>query len=75
MLARIVDRYGRDRYVRSLRPVAIAKKRLNLDAPLYILLQILSVTLFKKRIYHALIGTDFSSQSCTWCNHLSLFVF
>ena len=28
--------------------VAIAKKRLNLDAPLYTLLQILSLTLFEK---------------------------
>ena len=39
--------------------VAIVKKRLNLDASLYTLLQVLSVSLFEKiEINQALAGTD-----------------
>jgi len=56
--------------------VAIVKKRLNLDASLYTLLQILSVTLFEKMaIYQALTGTDYRSQNDTQCNQLNLFAF
>ena len=50
--------------------VAIVKKRLDLDASLYTLLQILSVTLFEKMpIHQALANADFAS------NQLNLFDF
>ena len=56
--------------------VAIVKKRLNLDASLYTLLQILSVTLFEKMaIYQALTGTDYKSENDTRCIQLTLFAF
>lgn len=56
--------------------VAIVKKRLNLEASLYTLLQILSVTLFEKMaLYQALTGTDYRSNDDTQCNQLSLFAF
>jgi hypothetical protein len=43
--------------------VAIVKKRLSLDASLYTLLQILSVTLFEKMpIYQPLTGNDTRSN-------------
>ena len=46
--------------------VAIVKKRLDLDASLYTLLQILSVTLFEKMpIHQALAG-----EKCPYIRHL-----
>jgi len=49
--------------------VAIVKKRLNLDAPLYTLLQILSVTLFEKMpLQHAFPGNDYISSGEVPCN-------
>jgi len=54
--------------------VAIVKKRLNLDASLYTLLQILSVTLFEKMpLQQAFPGSDSSSDSITINNQLNLF--
>jgi len=56
--------------------VAIVKKRLNLDASLYTLLQILSVTLFEKMpIYQTLIGNDSKSSDHVQCNQLNLFAY
>jgi hypothetical protein len=56
--------------------VAIVKKRLNLDASLYTLLQILSVTLFEKMpIQQAFPGSDSSSNNITISNQLNLFTF
>jgi transposase len=56
--------------------VAIVKKRLNLDASLYTLLQILSVTLFEKMpLQQAFPGGDSSSDSTTINNQLNLFAF
>ena len=56
--------------------VAIGKKRLNLDASLYTLLQILSVTLFEKMpIYQTLIGNDSKSSDHVQCNQLNLFAY
>jgi transposase len=56
--------------------VAIVKKRLNLDASLYTLLQILSVTLFEKMpLQQAFPGSDSSSDSITINNQLNLFAF
>ena len=56
--------------------VAIGKKRLNLDASLYTLLQILSVTLFEKMpIYQTLIGNDSKSNDHVQCNQLNLFAY
>ncbi len=54
--------------------VAIVKKRLNLDASLYTLLQILSVTLFEKMpIQQALQGIDYNSNTPNQHNQLNLF--
>jgi len=54
--------------------VAIVKKRLNLDASLYTLLQILSVTLFEKiPIYHALAQDDSKCFTSQITNQLNLF--
>jgi hypothetical protein len=56
--------------------VAIVKKRLELDASLYTLLQILSVTLFEKMpLQQAFPGSDSSSNSITIDNQLNLFAF
>ncbi len=56
--------------------VAIVKKRINLDASLYTLLQILSVTLFEKMpLQQAFPGIDPSSDSTTINNQLNLFAF
>ena len=56
--------------------VAIVKKRLNLDASLYTLLQILSVTLFEKIVIRqAVTGAAYKSASDAQCNQLNLFVF
>src|SRR5574340_101906 len=56
--------------------VAIIKKRLNLDASLYTLLQIFSLTLFEKMpIQQAFAGNDnISKQDCI-SNQLNLFAF
>lgn len=54
--------------------VAIIKKRLNLDASLYTLLQILSVTLFEKMpLQQAFPGTDSTSTGDEDRNQLNLF--
>ncbi len=56
--------------------VAIVKKRLNLDASLYSLLQILSVTLFEKiPLLQALPHDDHDSIQPDSCNQLNLFAF
>jgi hypothetical protein len=56
--------------------VAIVKKRLNLDASLYTLLQILSVTPFEKIVIRqAVTGAAYKSGSDAHCNQLNLFVF
>lgn len=56
--------------------VAIIKKRLNLDASLYTLLQILSVTLFEKMpLQQALTASDSTSTNALPCNQLNLFEF
>ena len=54
--------------------VAIVKKRLNLDASLYTLLQILSVTLFEKMpLQQALAGDDSIMENPMLNNQLNLF--
>ena len=54
--------------------VAIVKKRLNLDAPLYTLLQILSLTLFEKMpIPHALSQDHPRTETVDDANQLTLF--
>jgi hypothetical protein len=54
--------------------VAIVKKRLNLDASLYTLLQILSVTLFEKMpLQQAFPGNDYEMPEGVPCNQLNLF--
>ena len=56
--------------------VAIVKKRLNLDASLYTLLQILSVTLFEKMpLQQAFPGIDYKTPDGVPCNQLNLFAF
>jgi hypothetical protein len=56
--------------------VAIVRKRLGIDASLYTLLQILSVTLFGKMpLQQAFPGNDSSSDSTAISNQLNLFVF
>ena len=56
--------------------VAIVKKRLNLEASLYTLLQIFSLTLFEKMpIQQAFAGRDYISDSGTLSNQLNLFAF
>jgi IS4 transposase len=56
--------------------VAIVKKRLNLDASLYTLLQILSVTLFEKMpLQQAFQGSDYKSEQGDDCSQLNLFAF
>ena len=54
--------------------VSIIKKRLGLDASLYKILQILSVTVFEKvDISQALTGTDLASEDTVDYNHMTLF--
>jgi len=54
--------------------VAIIKKRLHIEASLYTILQILSVTLFEKTpILQALSQFDYKTISCDNCNQLNLF--
>lgn len=56
--------------------VAIVKKRLNLDASLYTLLQIFSLTLFEKMpIQQAFAGSDYIPEQEIASNHLNLFAF
>jgi hypothetical protein len=56
--------------------VAIVKKRLNLDASLYTLLQIVSVTLFEKMpLQQAFPGNDYKIPDGVPCNQLNLFEF
>ena len=56
--------------------VAIVKKRLNLDASLYTLLQIFSLTLFEKMpIQQAFAGSDYKSEQSENYNQLNLFPF
>ena len=56
--------------------VAIVKKRLGIDASLYTLLQILSVTLFEKMpLQQAFPGSNSSSSNVTINNQLNLFEF
>lgn len=56
--------------------VAIVKKRLNLDASLYTLLQILSLTLFEKiPLQQAFPDINSSSDSINISNQLNLFAF
>ena len=56
--------------------VAIVKKRLNLEASLYTLLQILSVTLFEKMLIgQALTGSEYKPANDLQCNQLNLFAF
>jgi Domain of unknown function (DUF4372)/Transposase DDE domain len=54
--------------------VAIVKKRLKLDASLYTILQVLSVSLFEKMsIYQAVTLTDYKDPEVTSGNQLNLF--
>jgi IS4 transposase len=56
--------------------VAIVKKRLNLDASLYTLLQIFSLTLFEKMpIQQAFAGSSYNSEPGGDSNQLNLFAF
>ena len=56
--------------------VAIVKKRLDLDASLYTLLQILSVTLFEKMpIHQTLAGDENRCNASQITNQLNLFDF
>ena len=56
--------------------VAIVRKSLNLEASLYTLLQIFSLTLFEKMpIQQAFAGSDYSSDDVTISNQLNLFDF
>ncbi len=56
--------------------VAIVKKRLNLDASLYTLLQVFSLTLFEKMpIQQAFPGSDYKSEQREDCNQMNLFSF
>jgi IS4 transposase len=56
--------------------VAIVKKRLQLDASLHTLLQILSVTVFEKLpLQQALVGADPSAENAMNANQLNLFAF
>jgi transposase len=54
--------------------VAILKKRLNLDASLYTILQILSVTIFERMtLYQALTDQAIRTESCDMRKQLNLF--
>jgi len=54
--------------------VAIIKKRLKLDASLYTILQILSVTLFERMsLYQALTDQENTMHECVMRNQLNLF--
>ena len=54
--------------------IAIIKKHLNLEMPLYTFLQILSVTAFEKMpLQQAFAGADYSMNNKLACNQLNLF--
>jgi IS4 transposase len=54
--------------------IAIIKKRLNLEMPLYTFLQILSVAAFEKMpLQRAFAGSDYSMNTDLNCNQLNLF--
>lgn len=54
--------------------VAIVKKRLKLDADLYTILQVLSLTLFEKTcLEQMLIGSDSIMEDTANTNQLNLF--
>ena len=56
--------------------VAIVKKRLNLNASLYTLLQIFSLTLFEKMpVQQAFAGNDYTSEQGGISNQMNLFEF
>ena len=56
--------------------VAIVRKRLGLEASLYQILQVLSVTLFEKTpVLLALQASDFENDLCDPGNQLNLFDF
>jgi IS4 transposase len=56
-------------------PIAIVKKRLHLDASLYTLLQILSLTLFEKMpLQQALQTNEYIPSTQLFHNQLNLFV-
>ncbi len=56
--------------------MAIVKKRLTLDAPLYTLLQILSLPLFEKMpVQQAFPGNNHISEQGPNSNQLNLFAF
>jgi hypothetical protein len=56
--------------------VAIVKKSLNLDASLYTLLQIFSVTLFEKMLLCQVVtGVEYKPNHGAQCNQLNLFAF
>ena len=55
--------------------VAIIRKKLNIDASLYTLLQVLSLTLFEKMpLQQAFPGDDYTSDNGSISNQLNLFV-
>ena len=55
--------------------VAIVRKRLNLDVPLYTLLQVFSVTLFKKKnlLNRDFFDTKYNREDGVFCNQLNIF--
>ena len=56
--------------------VAIVKRRLRLDASLYTLLQVLSVTIFEKMPIHTVLSSEATrSDSGASSNQLNLFTF
>ncbi len=56
--------------------LAIVRKRLGLEASLYTLLQVLSVTVFEKMpIQSAFLATPTGSEEATDSNQLNLFAF
>jgi len=56
--------------------IAIVKKELQIDASLYTLLQILSVSIFEKnQLQQALQGAAYIPEQCSAANQLNLFNF
>ena len=56
--------------------IAIVKKELQIDASLYTLLRILSVSVFEKnQLQQALQGAAYIPQQCDAANQLNLFNF
>jgi hypothetical protein len=55
--------------------VAIVKKKLNLEASVYTLLQLLSVNLFEKiALQQAFLDSQYTSTTNPDCNQLNLFM-